>query len=156
MHHSWTSLFDSTQNRVHVHFAQKSKALFEGMKHTNSLTIFAGTSTFAITPLSFNPPTFINFSLVVMSVTWEKIPGSPRFSVLQATEAGQGLGMKLSVYLVLLTLLVDKTVLTSQVTSLLPNENVLLSYYRQWSWCLLSMWSACWCQIWTLWPCSHV
>ena len=122
MHHSWSSLFDSTQNRVHVHFAQKSKAVFEGMKHTNSLTIFAGTSTFAITPLSFSPPTFINFSLVVMSVTWEKIPGSPRFSILQATEAGQGLGTKLSVCHVLLTLLVNKTVLTSQVTSLLPNE----------------------------------
>ena len=44
------------------------RALFEGMKHTNSLTIFVGTSAWAITPLSFSPPTFINFSLVVTSL----------------------------------------------------------------------------------------
>ena len=74
------------------------KALFEGMKHTNSLTIFRGTiSAWAITPLCFSPPTFINFSLVVTSLTWEKIPGSPRFSVLQATESWAGPGNKAEV-----------------------------------------------------------
>ena len=68
------------------------KALFDGMKHTNSLTIFAGTSACAITPLLFSPPTFVNLSLVVMSLTREKIPGSPHFSVLQVTESWAGPG----------------------------------------------------------------
>ena len=37
------------------------KALFEGMKHTNSLTNFGGTSAWAITLLPFSPSMFINF-----------------------------------------------------------------------------------------------
>ena len=40
------------------------KALFEGMKHKLS-----GTNAWAITPLCFSPPTFINFLLVVTSLT---------------------------------------------------------------------------------------
>ena len=49
---------------------ESRKALFEGMKHKLSLTILAGTSPWAITPLCFSPPTFINFSLVVTSLTY--------------------------------------------------------------------------------------
>ena len=57
-----------------------SKALFEGMRHTDSLTIFAGTiSAWAITLLSVSQPSFVIVSLVVTSLTWEKIPGSPCF-----------------------------------------------------------------------------
>ena len=37
------------------------KALFEGMKHTNSLTNFGGTSAWAITLLPFSLSMFINF-----------------------------------------------------------------------------------------------
>ena len=68
------------------------KALFEGMKHTNSDHLHGNYRAWAITPLCFSPPTFINFLLVVTSLTWEKIPGSPRFSVLQATKNWVGPG----------------------------------------------------------------
>ena len=153
MHHSWTSLFDSTQNRVHVHFAQKSKALFEGMKHTNSLTIFAGTSTFAITPLSFSPPMFINFSLVVMSVRYQALPAFPYCKRQKLGKAWER-SYQYTLFYWLSWLI--RLCSLRKLPVCYPMKNVLLSYYRQWSWCLLSMWSACWCQIWTLWPCSHV
>ena len=52
-----------------------SKALFEGMRHTVSLTIFTGTiSAWAITLLSVSQPSFVIVPLVVTSLTWEKIP----------------------------------------------------------------------------------
>ena len=114
---SFSSLFDSTQNGVYsgraglrslgrsvpaspssavsknVHFVRKSQSSVRRQEtHKLSDHLCGNCSTWAITPLCFSPPTFINFSLVVTSLTWEKIPGSPRFSVLQATESWAGPG----------------------------------------------------------------
>ena len=94
---SFSSLLDSTQNGVYsgraglrslrrsvpaslssavgknVHFARKSQSSVR-RHETHKLSDhlrgnIAGTSAWAITLLRFSPPTFINFSLVVTSLT---------------------------------------------------------------------------------------
>ena len=113
------SLFDSTQNGVYsgraglrslrrsvhaslssavgknVHFAQKTHSSVQRHEtHKLSDLLHRNYSVWAITPLCFSLPTFINFLLVVTSLMWEKIPGSPHVSVLQATESWLGPGNK--------------------------------------------------------------
>ena len=84
--HSWFSVFSRWQKRTLCTEVAKL------CSHTNSLTI----SAWAITPLSVSPPTLINFSLVLTSLTWERYQALLAFPNCKWRKAGRGLGTRLT------------------------------------------------------------